>query len=148
MVRPGEYLEPLMLLAGSLLVAALDVLVFVVLLDGSMSAIGCFAFGSAGGAGWLIEVWRRRREAVAQLEEWTGRDFSRNTLRNMSSGTVDPESDDPADPGVEDELQDLLGRVDDSRAKNETNTGEPDSSCGGKLPPDHPDADVFDDLDL
>ena len=71
MVRPGEYLEPLMLLAGSLLVAGLDVLVFMVLLGGSISAIGCFAFGSAlGGVGWLIEVWRRRREALAQLEAW------------------------------------------------------------------------------
>lgn len=66
----------------------------------------------------------------------------------MSNGTVDPESDDPADPGVEGELQDLLGRADDSRVKHGTDTGEADSGCGGKLPPDHPDADVFDDLDL
>ena len=73
---------------------------------------------------------------------------NRNTSRNMPSGTVDPESDDPADPGVEDELQDLLGRVCDSREKCGTDTGEADSSCGGKLPPDHPNADVFDDLDL
>lgn len=75
-------------------------------------------------------------------------DSSRNTSRNMSSGAVDPESDDPADPGVRDELQDLLGRVDDSSDKSGTDTGEAGSSCGGKLPPDHPDADVFDDLDL
>lgn len=66
----------------------------------------------------------------------------------MSSGTVDPESDDPEDHGVEDELQDLLGWVHDSRAKPETDTGEPNTGCGEKLPPDHPDADVFDDLDL
>lgn len=71
MVRPSEYLEPLILLAGSLLVAGLDLLVFVALLEGSISAIGCFAFGSAvGSVGWLIEVWRRRREALALLEEW------------------------------------------------------------------------------
>lgn len=65
----------------------------------------------------------------------------------MSSDTVDPESDDPADPGVEDELQDLLGRVDETSAKR-SDSGEPDLGCGGKLPPDHPDADLLDDLDL
>lgn len=70
-MRPGEYLEPLILLAGSLLIAGLDLLVFVVLLGESLSAIGCFAFGSAvGGVGWLIEVWRRRHEVLDRLEEW------------------------------------------------------------------------------
>lgn len=71
MVRPGEYVEPLILLAGSVLVAGLDVLVFVVLLGGSISVIGCFALGTAVACvGWVIEVWRRRKDAVAQLEEW------------------------------------------------------------------------------
>jgi len=63
----------------------------------------------------------------------------------MSNDFVDPESDDPADPGVEDELQDLIGRVGD---RPEDEPGDDDTSCGAKLPPDHPDADVFDDLDL
>lgn len=62
------------------------------------------------------------------------------------TGRPDPDED-PAESGVEDELQDLVGSVRERRNEDE----EPDDldfSCGGKLPPDHPDADVFDDLDL
>lgn len=61
------------------------------------------------------------------------------------NSNVDPEPDDPADAGVEDELQDLIGRV---RDRQEDDEDELDFSLGGKLPPDHPDADVLDDLDL
>lgn len=55
--------------------------------------------------------------------------------------------EDPSEDGIEDELQDLVGsirrRIDDGDDEQEL-----DFSIGGKLPPDHPDADVFDDLDL
>ncbi|MCB0861728.1 MAG: hypothetical protein KDB66_00770 [Solirubrobacterales bacterium] len=57
----------------------------------------------------------------------------------------DPD-DDPAKAGVEDELQDLVGLV--RRRRDDVDAEELDFSMGGKLPPDHPDADVFDDLDL
>ncbi len=53
----------------------------------------------------------------------------------------------PGEAEVEDELQDLVGRVRDRREDGDDD-GELDFSLGGKLPPDHPDADVFDDLDL
>ena len=69
MVQPGDYAEPLFLLVGSLLVAALDVLV-VVVLGGTISLIGCVGLGGAvGGALWCFEVWRRRRDVVLYLEE-------------------------------------------------------------------------------
>lgn len=62
------------------------------------------------------------------------------------TGGPDPD-DDPSEAGIEDELQDLVGsirrRIDDGDDEQEL-----DFSIGGKLPPDHPDADVFDDLDL
>ena len=58
----------------------------------------------------------------------------------------DPD-DDPAVAGVEDELQDLVGSVRRHRDDDDDDQ-ELDFSMGGKLPPDHPDADVFDDLDL
>ena len=57
----------------------------------------------------------------------------------------DPD-DDPARPGVEDELQDLIGRAEERRS--DPDKDDPDLGCGGKLPPDHPDADLLDDLDL
>ena len=57
----------------------------------------------------------------------------------------DPD-DDPAKAGVEDELQDLVGLV--RRRRDDVDAEELDFSMGGQLPPDHPDADVFDDLDL
>ena len=62
---------------------------------------------------------------------------------------LDPD-DDPARAGVEDELQDLIGRAEERRPEAAENEGEDelDVSCGGKLPPDHPDADMLDDLDL
>ena len=57
---------------------------------------------------------------------------------------TEPEpEDDPARPGVEDELQDLIGRVERRRQEDELDLG-----CGGKLPANHPDADLLDDLDL
>ena len=62
------------------------------------------------------------------------------------TGRPDPDED-PAESGVVDDLQDLVGSVRDHRG-NEDEDRELDFSCGGKLPPDHPDADVFDDLDL
>ena len=58
----------------------------------------------------------------------------------------DPD-DDPAVTGVEDELQDLVGRVRDRRDDGE-DAEELDFSLDGKLPPDHPEADLLDDLDL
>lgn len=59
----------------------------------------------------------------------------------------DPFSDDPAGPGVDDELQDLVGRADERRRSGkEGNHSE--AGCGGKLPPDDPNADLLDDLDL
>ena len=58
-----------------------------------------------------------------------------------------PDRDDPANPGVEDELQDLVGGV-KKRRRDESNDEEFDVGCGGKLPADHPDADLLDDLDL
>jgi hypothetical protein len=57
----------------------------------------------------------------------------------------DPD-DDPARPGVEDELQDLIGRAEERRP--EPGEDALDVSWGGKLPPHHPDANVLDDLDL
>lgn len=57
----------------------------------------------------------------------------------------DPD-DDPARDGVEDELQDLIGRAEERRS--DPDKDDPDLGCGGKLPPDHPDADLLDDLDL
>ena len=59
----------------------------------------------------------------------------------------DPDPDeDPVHPGVVDDLQDLLGSV---RKRRPT---DPDSEVSededGHLPPDHPDADIYDDLDL
>lgn len=60
--------------------------------------------------------------------------------------TLRPDPDeDPAKVGVDDELQDLVGSVPE---KADEGDEELDFSWGGKLPPDHPDADVFDDLDL
>lgn len=58
------------------------------------------------------------------------------------------DDDDPARPGVEDELQDLVGRVPDRRDKGDDSEDDLDVGLGGKLPPDHPDADLIDDLDL
>ena len=74
-----------------------------------------------------------------------------DTASQMTSWTYENEpcpdpDDDPANPGVEDELQDLIGRAEER--KSESNEDELDFSCGGKLPPDHPDADIYDDLDL
>ncbi len=66
----------------------------------------------------------------------------------------DPDlDDDPARPGVDDELQDLIGRAEESRPDPDDEAGdqvgdELDVSCDGKLPADHPDADMLDDLDL
>ena len=59
---------------------------------------------------------------------------------------TDPD-DDPAKAGVEDELQDLDGSVRKRRDRQDEDE-DLDFSTGGKLPPDHPDADIFDDLDL
>ncbi len=56
----------------------------------------------------------------------------------------DPD-DDPARPGVEDELQDLIGRAENRQDPTDKDL---DLGLGGKLPPDHPDADLLDDLDL
>ncbi|MCB0857339.1 MAG: hypothetical protein KDB57_04360 [Solirubrobacterales bacterium] len=63
----------------------------------------------------------------------------------MNGSDPDPD-DDPANPGVEDELQDLVGRAEERRA--DPDEEEADVSWGGKLPADHPDADLLDDLDL
>ena len=60
-------------------------------------------------------------------------------------GGPDPD-DDPAQAGGDDELQDLLGLVPDCREDDPPE--ELDFSLGGKLPPNHPDADLIDDLDL
>lgn len=57
----------------------------------------------------------------------------------------DPD-DDPAKAGVEDELQDLVGSA--RRRRDDDDDQGLDLSMGGKLPPDHPDADLIDDLDL
>lgn len=62
--------------------------------------------------------------------------------------TDGPDPEEPANPGVEDEIQDLVGRVRDRRDDDDEPEEELDFSLGGKLPPDHPDADIFDDLDL
>ena len=62
------------------------------------------------------------------------------------TGRPDPEED-PAETGVQDELQDLVGSARKRRARQEEDE-DVDFSMGGKLSPDHPDADVFDDLDL
>jgi len=62
------------------------------------------------------------------------------------TGGPDPE-DDPAEAGVEDELQDLADS--DRKCRNRQGEDEDlDFSLGGKLPPNHPDADLIDDLDL
>ena len=61
------------------------------------------------------------------------------------TGWPDPEED-PAEAGVEDELQDLVGSV--RRRRDDDDDDGLDFSMGGKLPPDHPDADLLDDLDL
>lgn len=66
-------------------------------------------------------------------------------LTGDSCDRTEPD-DDPANSGVEDEFQDLVGRV--REKQGETVDAEPDVSCGSKLPPDHPDADLLDDLDL
>jgi len=68
----------------------------------------------------------------------------------VSIDPEDPASCDPAESGVEDELQDLVGPVCDRSGDRDRHRedDELDLSCGGKLPPDHPDADLFDDLDL
>jgi hypothetical protein len=63
----------------------------------------------------------------------------------MNGPEPDPD-DDPAYAGVEDELQDLVGRAEERRP--EPDEVEPDVTWGGKLPADHPDADLLDDLDL
>lgn len=62
------------------------------------------------------------------------------------TGGPDPEED-PAEPGVKDELQDLVGSI-RRRRDDDDDDQELDFSMGGKLPPDHPDADLLDDLDL
>lgn len=62
------------------------------------------------------------------------------------TGGPDPD-DDPSEAGIEDELQDLVGSI-RRRIDDDDDEQELDFSIGGKLPPDHPDADVFDDLDL
>ena len=62
------------------------------------------------------------------------------------TGRPDPEED-PAETGVQDELQDLVGSARKRRARQEEDE-DVDFSMGGKLPADHPDADLLDDLDL
>ncbi len=60
--------------------------------------------------------------------------------------TVSPDSEDPQEQGVRDELQDLLGSV--KRDRTQDRDLEDDKDEDGHLPPDHPDADIYDDLDL
>lgn len=57
-----------------------------------------------------------------------------------------PDPEDPQNPGVKDELQDLLGWVKPCRRPDREFEAEEDDD--GHLPPDHPDADIYDDLDL
>ena len=57
-----------------------------------------------------------------------------------------PDPEDPQDSGVKDELQDLIGSVKRHRPPDCDREAEKDED--GHLPPDHPDADIYDDLDL
>ena len=57
-----------------------------------------------------------------------------------------PDPEDPQNSGVKDELQDLLGWVKRRCPRDSDLEAEEDEH--GHLPPDHPDADIYDDLDL
>lgn len=82
------------------------------------------------------------RQKLFELSDTTG------TMSDpiFNKGPDPDPGDDPARPGVEDELQDLIGRAEEHRS--DPDEDDPDLGCGGKLPPDHPDADLLDDLDL
>jgi hypothetical protein len=80
--------------------------------------------------------WMKDQERAARIEQ---------NKEGLEMG-IGRESEDPQNYGVKDDLQDLLGSVWKRRPLDPDLESDEDEY--GHLPPDHPDADIYDDLDL
>lgn len=97
----------------------------------------------------MVDLTTRSRQTGPDLTDSRHDDaiWTANPSLDLRMAAHRDHDEDPVKAEVEDDLQDLVGTVRKRRDRRDEDE-ELDFSMGGKLPPDHPDADIFDDLDL